>query len=580
MLSTLRIRRIGVIDDATLEFGPGFTALTGETGAGKTMIVTGLSMLLGARLDRGRAGTAGTVDGTLVLTGHDELESALDELGAEDEDGEVLVVRRVTKDGRSRAQIGGVPVPIGTLARLVGSAVTVHGQADQARLREADQQREALDRFAGDTVGPLLQRHRELWDRHQELRGRIEELERLVAERDRRGDELRTALERIEEVDPQDGEDESLRAQLERLNHAVDLRAAAEQASTLLLGQDDGPAAGSLLDLAIDQVRTASGTDPELEGTLGRLESLRLDLSDAAADLSRYADGIDASPGSVEQANERLHEVTTLVRDLGPVLGGAATIGELLESSRTAAADLDRFDGAETELSAAREEMTGLETALDEAAEALTGARGDAASRLARAVESELVHLEMPQASLEVEVAPHSPRPHGRDRVAFLLAPHPGADHLPVATAASGGELSRVMLALEVALGSSRDDRTAAPVFVFDEIDAGIGGRAALAVGQRLQRLAENAQVIVVTHLPQVASHASTHLQIVKHSEDGGTSSTVQRLDREGRIGELARMLSGETSDLALAHARELLDDSADPSAQESAPGQAPGEGR
>lgn len=578
MLSTLRIRRIGVIDDATLEFGPGFTALTGETGAGKTMIVTGLSMLLGGRLDRARAGTAGTVDGTLVLSGHDELESALDELGAEDEDGEVLVVRRITKDGRSRAQIGGVPVPIGTLARLVGSAVTVHGQADQARLREADQQREALDRFAGETVGPLLQRHRGLWERQQELAGRIEELEHLVAERDRRGDQLRAALERIEEVDPQEGEDEALRARLDRLNHAVDLRAAAEQASMLLLGQDDGPAAGSLLDLAIDRVRTASTTDPELEGTLERLESLRLELSDAAADLSRYADGIDASPGSVEQANERLHEVTTLVRDLGPALGGGASIGELLESSRDAAADLDRFDGAETELSVAREQMTALEHGLDEAAQALTAARREAAARLASAVESELVHLEMPQASLQVEVTEHAPRPHGRDRVAFLLAPHPGADHLPVATAASGGELSRVMLALEVALGSSREDHTAAPVFVFDEIDAGIGGRAALAVGQRLQRLAENAQVIVVTHLPQVASHASTHLQIVKHSEDGGTSSTVQSLDREGRIGELARMLSGETSELALAHARELLDDSAGP-AREAAqePGQGPG---
>jgi DNA repair protein RecN (Recombination protein N) len=564
VLSTLRIRHIGVIDDATLDFGPGFTALTGETGAGKTMIVTGLSMLLGARLDRGRAGTAGTVDGTLRLAGHDELETALDELGAEDEDGEVLVVRRVTRDGRSRAQIGGVPVPIGTLARLVGSAVTVHGQADQARLREADQQREALDRFAAETVGPHLERHRELWERQHALRARLTELEGLVAERDRRGAQLRTVLERIEEVDPQDGEDDALRGRLDRLNHAVDLRAAAEQAAVLLLGQDDGPAAGSLLDLAVEQVRTAADTDPEeLSGPLERLESLRLELSDVAADLSRYADGIDASPGSVEEANERLHEITTLLRDLGPTLGGADTIGELLEASREAAGDLDRFEGAEAELARISSQMEGVEAALDDAAAALTGAREEAAARLAEAVEAELVHLEMPQASLRVEVSGAAPRPHGRDRVAFLLAPHPGADHLPVATAASGGELSRVMLALEVALGSSREDRSAAPVFVFDEIDAGIGGRAALAVGQRLQRLAEHAQVIVVTHLPQVASHAATHLQIVKHSEDGGTSSTVQTLDREGRVRELARMLSGETSELALAHARELLDDSA-----------------
>jgi DNA repair protein RecN (Recombination protein N) len=561
MLSTLRIAHIGVIDEALLEFGPGFTALTGETGAGKTMVVTGLTMLLGGRLDRGRAGTAGMVDGSLRLDGHDELTDALDELGAEVDDGEVLVVRRVTKDGRSRAQIGGVPVPIGTLARLVGSAVTVHGQADQARLRDADQQREALDRFAGQDVAGPLAAHRDLWERRQETQDRVGELERLLADRDRRSSILRDALEAIEQVDPQPGEDAALRARLERLNHAVDLRAATDQASSALLGED-GPSCTGLLDAALGLLGPASRTDPALEAVVGRLDGVRLDLSDAAAELSRYADGIDASPGSVEQANQRLHELTTLVRDIGPVLGGAEDVDGVLDRSRAAVAALDRFEGAEEEHTQLAARLEELDAQLDEAANALTHARTVAADDLSSAVQEELAELEMPGARLRVEVTPGQPSAHGRDQVSILLAPHPGADHLPVATAASGGELSRVMLALEVALGGRRTGNTAAPVFVFDEIDAGIGGRAAVAVGQRLARLAEHAQVIVVTHLPQVAAHATTHLQIVKRSQDGETASTVQRLDDDGRIQELARMLAGETSEVGRAHAAQLLEES------------------
>ncbi len=566
MLSTLRIRQIGVIDDALLEFGPGFTALTGETGAGKTMIVTGLTMLLGGRLDRGRTRGSSTVDGTLALAGHGELAAAMDELGADEDDGEVLVVRRLTRDGRSRAQIGGVPVPIGALARLVGTAVTVHGQSDQQRLRDHDAQREALDRFGGEEIASLLERHRTIWRERTALTERLVELEALLAERDRRGTVLTEALERLERVDPQAGEDDALRAEIERLGNAEELRGAAGQAALALVGDDDGPAAGSLLDIAGEALGRAARTDATLVPLTERLDALRIELSDIAGELSSYADGIDASPGRIEEANERLHELTVLVRDLGGLLPGedgpAVDVTALLETSRTAAQELDRFEGAEEEQGVAAARLQQLEGELDAAAEALTAARDEAAGALSDAVQEELRHLEMPDAEIRVDVASRSHRSHGRDEVAILLAPHPGADHLPVAQAASGGELSRVMLALEVALASSRSDRTAAPVFVFDEIDAGIGGRAALAVGQRLARLARHAQVIVVTHLPQVAAHASTHLQIVKTSQGGATSSTVETLDRPGRIRELARMLAGDdASDVALAHAEELLDE-------------------
>ncbi|WP_193107376.1 DNA repair protein RecN [Brachybacterium sp. FME24] len=566
MLSTLRIRHIGVIDDAMLEFGPGFTALTGETGAGKTMIVTGLTMLLGGRLDRGRTRESSTVDGTLALSGHDELAASLDELGADEEDGEVLVVRRVTRDGRSRAQIGGVPVPIGTLAGLVGTAVTVHGQSDQQRLRDLDAQRVALDRFATTEIGPLLEHHRAIWRERSALTERLTDLDDLLAERDRRGTVLREALERIELADPQPGEDDALRAELERLGNAEELRSTATQAALALVGDDDGPAAGALLDVAGEAAGRGARTDATLAPLVERLDAVRIELSDVAAELTRYAEDIDASPGRLDEANQRLHELTVLVRDLGTMLPGtdgpAADITALLETSRGAAIDLDRYEGAEQERATAAARLETVQTELDQTAESLTSARTAAAAELSEAVQEELRHLEMPDAAIRVDVSPQTHRSHGRDAVAILLAPHPGAEHLPVGQAASGGELSRVMLALEVALSSSRHDRSAAPVFVFDEIDAGIGGRAALAVGQRLARLARHAQVIVVTHLPQVAAHAGTHLQIVKSSTDGATSSTVENLDRSARIRELARMLAGDdASDVALAHAEELLED-------------------
>lgn len=558
MLSTLRIRHIGVIDDALLEFGPGFTALTGETGAGKTMVVTGLTMLLGGRLDSRRAGAASTVDGTLVLAGHDALTAALDELGAEDEDGEVLVVRRTTRDGRSRAQIGGVPIPIGTLARLVGSAVTVHGQQDQQRLRDPDPQREALDAFAGAEVADLIALHRELWASRERLRADRDAVAQLIAEGERRRDVLTSALERLEALAARPHEDDELRGELERLAHAVDLRADAERASLALVG-DDGGSAGSLTDIALSAVRSAAALDAELRPLADRLDALRIELSDIAAELGRYADAIDASPSRLDAANQRLHDLTVAVRDLAPTLGGT-DLTTMLEASQSAAADLDRYDGTHERLAALDAELARIEPELEQAAADLTTARTAAAARLAAAVEDELTQLEMPAASLAVEVAPAAHRWHGRDCVRILLAPHPGADHLPVATAASGGELSRVMLALEVALSSARDNATAAPVFVFDEIDAGIGGKAALAVGQRLARLAQHAQVIVVTHLPQVAAHATTHLRIVKTAQQDSTSSTVERLDREGRVHELARMLAGsDESEVALRHAEELL---------------------
>lgn len=560
LLRSLRIRGIGVIDDAQLELGAGFTAITGETGAGKTMLVTGLTMLLGHRLDRGRTGSGATVTGILAPSASARLREAVDELGAEVEDDELLVVRRVTPDGRSRAHVGGVPVPIGALARHIGGAIAIHGQSDQHRLREPDAQREALDRSARAEIEPLLHAHAEVWDRARSLQQARARLEELLAERERRGGILRDALERLEAVDPQPGEEQELRERVESLADAAQRRAAAEHASTALAGED-APSAAAALDAAIAAL--ASG-GPELTGVRERLESLRIDVGEAAAELSAQADQIEAGPALIDAAHERLHELSALVRELGAVLPGpegpALDADELLAASAGAARALDRFDDAEGELARVTTELAAAHEQLEGAAAALTQARRRAAEELGGAVRDELRQLEMPAADLRITVAEASHRRHGRDEIRFELAPHPGAEHLPVGRAASGGELSRVMLALEVALSGAEDPGGEIPVLVFDEIDAGIGGKAALAVGQRLARLARTAQVIAVTHLPQVAAHAGTQLRIVKSSDEDGTSSTVQRLDEEERVRELARMLAGDdTSEVALAHAAELL---------------------
>lgn len=570
MLTSLAIRHIGVIDDATLDFGPGFTAITGETGAGKTMVVTGLSLLLGQRLDKRRAGVSSTVEGRLSIAGADELTARLDELGAEADDGEVLVVRRVTKDGRSRSHIGGVPIPISTLAALVGENITIHGQSDQIRLRDPDLQRAALDATAGTEIQQVLSTHRKLFQQRRADTSELQRLTDLLQDRDARERELTSILTTLEQADPQPNEDDELRAEIRRLSDAADDAHALHDTLMHLVGDEAGSAL-TRLDAALTALTSrAAGPGAVLSSALDRLAAAREEISDIAGQLSAAIDDSAVSPGRMDEANERLHELSVLVRELGPRLGGAATVSALLERSRLAVQELDDLEGAAEKRAQLEAQIAQQTTQLDALAAQLTEHRTRAAQRLAERVEHELAGLEMPGARIRIDVTPGLEREHGRDSVTFLLQPHRSAEFMPLATGASGGELSRVMLALEVALVADRTDRVDGlghPVFIFDEIDAGIGGRAARAVGERLAELAKDAQVIVVTHLPQVASFATTHLCIVKQSDDEQTVSHVQTLDYEGRVAELARMLAGDdSSEAALTHAAELLAESAGPS--------------
>ena len=561
MLRSLSIRRIGVIDDASIDFGPGFTALTGETGAGKTMVITGLGLLMGRRLDSRRAGVSSTVSGRVGLEKGAPVLARLDELGAEVEDDEVLVVRRVTKEGRSRAHIGGAPVPVGTLGEVMGAEITIHGQSDQLRLREPAAQLAALDSILGEEGRRLLAQHRALFTESVSLEKNVQRLSTALRDRERREVELNEILQAIEAANTFEGEDDALREEIARLSDAADTLAALEGALMHLAG-DETSSVLTHADAAAASLGSAPGT-PEI---LNRLLALREDASEIAREISLVRDGWEASPGRLEEAQERLHELSVLVRDLGPRLGGAQSVSALLHHSREALEALHELEDGAKQLEEYERRRRELESELTEVASALSAQRREAATRLAGEIESELAELEMPGAALRIDVEPAARTASGSDQVTFTMQPHPGAEFMPVATGASGGELSRVMLALEVAIASLAEASRGGvhPVFVFDEIDAGIGGRAARAVGERLARLAESAQVIVVTHLPQVASWAGCHVRIVKETrvEDGEerTLSRIEPLEGEARVRELARMLAGDAeSDAALEHAAELL---------------------
>jgi DNA repair protein RecN (Recombination protein N) len=556
VIEEMRLRDLGVIAEATLPIGSGFTAITGETGAGKTMVVTGLGLLLGQRADSGavRAGAAqAAVDGVWIVPEHGPVADRVREAGGEVEsigDGmaELLVGRSLSSEGRSRASVGGRAAPAGVLADLADELVVVHGQSDQLRLRTAAAQRDALDRFGGALVDAALTAYRTTYERARAL---SRELDELTAERDdraREAEQLRLALAEIEQAAPEPGEDAELAVRAERLANAEELRLAAATAHDALSGDGDVPDAGTLLAEARRALERAH--DPALDELAAQVADLGYRAADLAQSLAAYlADLDEAGPHELAAVEERRAVLGALIRAHGSL---DAAI-ELLVSGSARLAELDD-DGARIErLSAEREAAA---SALDADAAALTAARTAAAERLGAAVTDELHALAMPDARVVVAVTPGVESASGRDDVAILLAPHTGSEPRPVARSASGGELSRVMLAIEVVIAAVDP----VPTFVFDEVDAGIGGAAAIEVGRRLERLAQTSQVIAVTHLAQVAAFANNHLSVVKASDASVTASDIRRLDGAEREAEMARLLSGmPDSDAALTHARELL---------------------
>jgi len=576
VLEELRITGLGVIDDTTLRLTGGMNVITGETGAGKTMVVTGLGLLFGGRADAGRVradpGRA-VVEGRLRLHGTlaDSVQTRISDAGAEvDDDGSILLSRTVTIEGRSRAHVGGRSMPVAMLTEVGEQVVAVHGQSDQLRLLRPAEQRTQLDRFAGPEHEKLLEGYREAFGRWRAVVEDLADRRRNARARTQEADLLKLGLDEISRVDPQSGEDEELRDEVQRLEHAEGLRTAAALAAQALAGGaeggDDEPDATQLIGAARRTLEAQASVDPKLGDLAARIEEAATLVGDVSAELSAYLGLLDADPARLEVIYERRAALRALTRKYADDVEGVIAWAE---HARTRLAALDTSDELLEELEKERLRLAGT---VGELAARLTAARLDAAGRFAEQVSVELAGLAMPHSRVEVAVVARTAGrdeptvtvdgaelavgPDGADDVELRLLAHPGAPSLPLQKGASGGELSRVMLAIEVVFAGAGGP----PTLVFDEVDAGVGGQAAVEIGRRLARLARTHQVLVVTHLPQVAAFADRHLVVAKDTGGAITTSGVRIVEETERARELARMLAGlPDSDLGIAHAEELL---------------------
>jgi DNA repair protein RecN (Recombination protein N) len=581
VLSEIRIESLGAISVATAEFDRGLTVLTGETGTGKTMVVTGLHLLGGARADANRVRSGAdraVVEGRFTTADLDDKATAhvdqiLDASGAErDEDGSIIALRSVSRDGPSRAYLGGRSVPAKSLSGFTTELLTLHGQNDQLRLMRPDEQRGALDRFA--SVGARLERYRKLRDAWQSARRDLVDRSNRARELAQEADRLKFALHEIDTIDPAAGEDDALIADIRRLSELDALREAASGARAALSGPGEDATADPTQQSAsaadsVARAKTAleSTEDATLRGLAGQLAEALAVVEDAARELGGYLNELPSDASTLDSKLARQAELRTLTRKY------AADIDGVLQWAAEARDRLAHLDVSEEALAGLQRRVDELAVQLVSAATELSKARRQAAKRLAKEVTGELCGLAMADAEFTITVSTmpaalddpaalalaSGTRAHaggdGVDQIEFGFAAHRGTTVLPLSKSASGGELSRVMLALEVVLTASMAGTT----MVFDEVDAGVGGRAAVQIGRRLARLARNRQVIVVTHLPQVAAYADVHLMVDSTGRDG--ASGVRRLAGEDRVAELARMLAGlGDSDTARAHARELLE--------------------
>jgi DNA repair protein RecN (Recombination protein N) len=536
VLEELHVRDLALIQEVWLEFGSGMTALTGETGAGKTALLGALKLLLGERADSGavRAGTAETVvEGRFLADG-----------------AELVARRRVSADGRSRVTLDDEMATVGLLGERLGPLVDLHGQHEHQALLSASTHVGYLDRRAGAPAAEALAAYREARAAHRLAVDARAMLADRLAEGARNADYLRFLADEIDRVNPQPGEDAELEARLPSLQHAERLAEAAGEATQLLRG--DGGAIDRVA-VAVAALSKVGEIDPALDALAARLGEVSAMVDDASAELRAYRDVVEHDPAALEGVLSRLSELSALARKYGP------RIEDVIAARDGAREALAAFDAGDEALKAAEEAVAATEESLREAAAHLAEVRHEAAPGFVDALASAVADLSMPGARFEVAVTelPFEAWTHdGPHRIEFLYAPASAQPPRPLTRIASGGEVSRVMLALKSVLGAADTVET----LVFDEIDAGIGGATAIAVGRRLARLAHDHQVVVVTHLAQVAAFADAQL-VVRKSDGDDAATEVERVEGDTRVAEIARMLSGNASEASLAHARELLDE-------------------
>nr|WP_156609706.1 DNA repair protein RecN [Auraticoccus cholistanensis] len=573
----MAITDLGVIDSAVLELHPGLTVVTGETGAGKTMVVTGLGLLLGGRADRAavRVGAErARVEGRFtalppqlaerVREHGGELEQDPTGEGAGGEEGgeELLVTRQLSATGRTRCWLGGAQVTANQCADVAAELIAIHGQSEQVRLQRPDRQRELLDAAAGPGLAEVLEAYRRCYARRRALQQELTELRDQALARAREIDLLTFGLDEVSAVDPRPGEDVELAAEASRLQAVDELRYSAGRALVALAGEEDAlDASGALAltQLARKALAELAATDPQAAGLAERATEAEALLADLAVDVSAHLDRLEADPARLEQVMQRTAALTALTRKYG------RDVDEVLAWAEASARRLGELQGGDARIAQLEDELTRAAAELAELGGRLSALRAGAAATLAERCVAELAALAMPHARLRFELTPlEEPGPHGLESVQLLFSANPGSDPAPLGRVASGGELSRVRLALEVVLASGLDGGAPAgpgrSTLVFDEVDAGVGGRVAVEIGRRLAVLAEHTQVVVVTHLAQVAAFADRHFVVAKSDDGQVTTSGVHRVEDAERAGELARMMAGlDSSDTALAHARELL---------------------
>lgn len=601
MLDELDIRNLGPIREATIAPAPGMTAITGETGAGKSMLLSAIRLISGDAAEAGRVAAGASeawAQGVFTVADDAAAAAIAHEAGVEPEDGELFLTRTVPASGRSRAVLSGRSVPRSVLSALASELVTIHGQADQLRIASAAKQREFVDRYAGDERE--LGEYRAAWNALRQMDERLHALTSQEATARQQADYLRESIERINRVDPQPGEDVELRAKRERIENAAEIASGVGRALSALdasqMGSDaDGMSAIDLINQAVQSLRSIR-LDGVFAEQADRLDAIVNDLSDVVFTLAQELD-VEGDVEDLDVLNARIHELGELTRRWGPELS------DVIAWRDKAVFDVEDLDASPEKIAELEAERGRLYAAALDAAAALSEARSAAAAELAERVTAELDALAMPGARLDITVTPRGTAAgaggstdsavrsrgaktgnrrnedladmgvgpldaHGWDDIAFLFTPFPGSAQLPMGKSASGGELSRLMLALELSAADKRAARRADGrddeagddmTFIFDEVDAGVGGKAAVELGRRLARLARSAQVIVVTHLPQVASWADVQFVVSKAVGGDETLTTVGEVRDDGRVREIARMLSGSESDASLDHARELL---------------------
>ena len=562
MLEELEIHNLGPIRSALIAPAGGMTAITGETGAGKSMLLSAIRLISGGPSDGGRVSVGASeawAQGVFEVASSPAAVAVAHEAGFEPEDGELFLSRKVPASGRSRSMLSGRSVPRSVLGSIAAELVTIHGQADQLRIASSTRQREFLDRYAGDDVA--LVAYGKAWNALRAMDERLKRLSSQESSMRQQADYLRESIERINRIDPQPGEMAELRARRDRIENAAEIAEGVNRALSALdasqvVDDVESSSATDLIDRASQALR-AIHVDGVFSELADRLDSISTDLSDVVFTLLGEVDN-DLGMEDLDAINGRIHELDELVRRWGPELS------DVIAWRDQAVFDLEDLDASPEKVSQLQAEREKLFGEALKAARAVSKRRVAAAKELAAKVTAELESLAMSGSKLEIRV---SEREHldasGADGIDFLFTPFPGSPQMPMGKSASGGELSRLMLALElvaaekhVVAGGSVPPMT----FIFDEVDAGVGGKTAVELGARLAKLAQSAQVIVVTHLPQVASWADEQYVVAKgEMDDGSIATTINQVRGEARVHEIARMLSGSESEASLEHAEELL---------------------